>query len=117
MRRSRASGTALAVLRQRQLHNEPLRQLPATGLSRHLRVAVVRILVTVPFMDTGTTARPTFSWPHEYRLAAWGTRLAGTVGLARLPPSLPKALAQAGGIGVIMASIEALNHFMPATVG
>ena len=42
----------------------------APGLSRYLRVVVVRILVTVPFMDTGTTARPTFSWPHEQWLAA-----------------------------------------------
>ena len=42
----------------------------APGLSRHLRVVVVRILVTVPFIDTGTTARPTFSWPYAQRLAA-----------------------------------------------
>ena len=42
----------------------------APGLSRHLRVVVVRIRLTVRFMDTGTTARPTFSWPHAQRLAA-----------------------------------------------
>ena len=35
----------------------------APGLSRHLGAAVVRILVTVVFIDTGLTARPTVSWP------------------------------------------------------
>ena len=42
----------------------------AQGLCRHLLVLVVRILVSVQFIDTGTPARPIFSWPHEQRLAA-----------------------------------------------
>ena len=42
----------------------------APGRCRHLRVAVVRFSVTVQLIDTGTTVRPTVSWPHEQRLVA-----------------------------------------------
>ena len=42
----------------------------ALGLCRHRYVLVVRILMTVPFIGTGTPARPTVSWPHEQGLAA-----------------------------------------------
>ena len=42
----------------------------AQGLCRHLLVLVVRILISVQFIDTGTPARPIFSWPHEQRLTA-----------------------------------------------
>ena len=42
----------------------------APGRSRRLGAAVVRILATVLFIDTGLTARPTVSWPFEQKLAA-----------------------------------------------
>ena len=42
----------------------------AAGLGRCLLIVVVRILVTVQFIDTATAARPTVSGPHQQRLAA-----------------------------------------------
>ena len=44
----------------------------ARGLRRHLLIVVVRILVTVQVLDTGTTGRTmvSVSWPHEQRRAA-----------------------------------------------
>ena len=67
-RETRTPATQAGVVSTRMNWNDIF---TAPGSSpRHLRVSVVRIPVTVQFMDTGATARRTVLWPQEQRPAA-----------------------------------------------